>query len=166
MFVNEKLRDLAVEKRRLQQRLQDLESGPADPIDADALLKGGLEKLRDLPRRMEASTLAERKAFVHDLIDGITVFPAENRLEVRIRKIPASIVPRPGFVSVRLVAGAGLESVQTGLVPRRHGQTGCRFRGRIGGRGADRGQKSGPFSPSGNLTEVTTLLPSRAESNT
>jgi hypothetical protein len=116
-FVNRKLRDLATEKRRLQQRLQELELASPDPIDADAVLVQGLKKVQDLPRRMKSSRLEKKKAFVHDFIDGITVFPDERRLEVRIRKIPASLVPRPGYSSVRLVAGAGLES---GQMEKRH----------------------------------------------
>ena len=114
-FVNTKLRDLPVEKRRLQRRLQELESFSPDPIDANAALKGGVEKIRDLPRQMHSRKLAERKELVHDLIDGITVFPDERRLEVRTKRIPTSVMPRPGFLSVRLVAGAGFEPATFGL---------------------------------------------------
>ena len=53
-----------------QYRLQELESGSADSIDADASLERGLEKLRGLPHRIEASTLAERTELVHDLPYG------------------------------------------------------------------------------------------------
>jgi hypothetical protein len=116
--VNKKLRDLATEKRRFQRRLQELESVSADAIDAEAVLVQGLKKVRDLLRRMKCSRLEEKKAFVHDFIDGITVFPDERRLGVRIRRIPASVVPRPGFLSVRLVAGAGCDRIQTNLVAR------------------------------------------------
>jgi hypothetical protein len=96
-FVNRKLRDLATEKRRLQQRLQELDLASPDPIDADAVLVQGLKKVQDLPRRMKSSRLEDKKAFVHDFIDGITVLPEERRLEVRTRRIPASLVPRPGL---------------------------------------------------------------------
>ena len=117
-FVNKKLRDLATERRRLQRRLQELESVSPDPIDADAVLEQGLEKIQDLPRRMQSSKLEERKAFVHDFIDRITIFPDEKRLEVRIRRIPTSVVPRPGSLSVRLVAGARYDTPQRNLVAR------------------------------------------------
>ena len=83
-----------------------------------------------------------------------------------MRKLPVTALPQPGDSSVGMVAGAGLESVQTDLVPRQHGQIGSRFPARMGRQGADQGQKFGPFSPSGSLTEVAKMLPSHAESNT
>jgi len=53
-FVDAKLRDLGSERRRLQNRCEALVSAPYDPIDADAVLRGGLVSLRDLPRLLES----------------------------------------------------------------------------------------------------------------
>jgi len=41
-FIDSKLRDLGVEQRRLQRRLEELEGVPYTPMDADAVLKQGL----------------------------------------------------------------------------------------------------------------------------
>jgi len=59
----------------------------------------------------------ERKEFVQAFVAGITVHPEQRRLEVRIRKIPAAMLPRPGS-SVEVVAGADFEPVQKNLVIR------------------------------------------------
>lgn len=60
------------------------------------------------------STLEENKELVRAFVAGITVHPEERRLEVRIRKIPAALLPQPGS-SVGLVAGAGFEPAAFGL---------------------------------------------------
>ena len=83
------------------------------PIDADAVLKQGLVALDDLPRLMASGSLEERKEFMHAFVAGITVHPDEERLDVLMRKIPATALPQPGDSSVGMVAGAGLESGQT-----------------------------------------------------
>ncbi len=114
-FVDGKLRDLAAEKQRLQHRLEELESAPYEPIDADALLRHGMAALGDLPRLMESGSLEERKEFVRAFVAGVKVYPDEERLEVQMRKIPASVVPKPGFSSVGVVAGAGFEPATFGL---------------------------------------------------
>ena len=113
---------------------------------ADAVLAGGLEKIRDLPRRMHSGRLAKRKALVHDLVDGITVFLDERRLEIRMRLVAgAGLEPVPRGSSI--VARAGLESVQTDLVPSRHGQIGGRFRAQWTDRGKIRGRDPGLLHP-------------------
>ena len=56
---------------------------------------------------MEFGSLEERKEFIRAFVAGVTVHPEERRLEVRIRKIPAAMLPQPGS-SVGLVAGASL----------------------------------------------------------
>ena len=114
-FIDSELRDLGVEQRRLQRRLEELESVPYTPIDADAVLKQGLVALDDLPRLMASGSLEERKEFMHAFVAGITVHPDEERLDVLMRKIPAMALPQPGDSSVGMVAGAGFEPATFGL---------------------------------------------------
>ena len=111
-FINTKLRDLSAEKRRLEERIAELEAAPFKPIDADAVLRDGLAGIRDLPRLMESGSLEERKEFIRAFVEGITVHPDALHLEVQMRKIPAL---GPGFPSVELVAGAGFEPATFGL---------------------------------------------------
>ncbi len=115
-FIDSKLRDLGAEKRRLERRLEELETVPYEPIDAEVVLRHGMAALGDLPRLMESGSLEERKEFVRTFIAGVTVHPDEERLEVQIRKIPASVLPKPGNSSVGLVAGARSDRVQRNLV--------------------------------------------------
>jgi hypothetical protein len=61
--------------------------------------------------------LEERKEFLRAFVTGVTVFPEERRTEIRTRKIPASVMPKPGS-SVGLVAGARYVPVQRNLVVR------------------------------------------------
>ena len=112
-FIDAKLRDLAVEKRRLTERLETLESAPYEPIDADAVLRDGLASLRDLPRLLESASLEERKQFVNAFIAGVTVQPDERRLDLQVRTLP---VLDPNS-SVAVVAGARCEPVQMNLEP-------------------------------------------------
>ena len=114
-FIDSKLRDLGAEKQRLQRRLEELESAPYEPIDAEVVLRHGMTALRDLPRLLESGSLEERKEFVRAFVAGVKVYPDEERLEVQMRKIPASVVPKPGFSSVGMVAGAGFEPATFGL---------------------------------------------------
>ena len=72
--------------------------------------------LDDLPRLMESGSLEERKEFVRAFIASVTVHPGDERLEVQMRKIPASVLPKPGNSSVGLVAGARSDRVQRNLV--------------------------------------------------
>ena len=66
---------------------------------------------------MEVGSLEERKEFIRAFIAGITVHPDEQRLEVQMRKLPATALPKPGDSSVGVVAGAGFERVQTATFP-------------------------------------------------
>ncbi len=115
-FIDGKLRDLGAEKRRLQRRLEDLETIPYEPIDAEAVLRHGMAALSNLPRLMESGSQEQRKEFVRTFIAGVTVYPDEERLEVQIRKIPATALPQPGNSSAGLVAGARSDRVQRNLV--------------------------------------------------
>ena len=45
-FINDKLRNLGTEKRRLTRRLEELEATPYEPIDAAAVLRDGKAALR------------------------------------------------------------------------------------------------------------------------
>ncbi len=114
-FIDAKLRDLAVERDRLQRRLEELASLPQETIDADAVLREGLAAIHELPLLMESGSLEERKEFVRAFIDGITVMPDERRLDVRMKKLPTRGVPLPGAASVGMVAGAGFEPATFGL---------------------------------------------------
>jgi len=89
-FVDAKLRELATEKRRLQHRLEELEAAPYDPIDPDAALKEGLASIRELPRLLETGSPEDRKGFVRAFIAGITVVPESLRLDLQVRRIPAT----------------------------------------------------------------------------
>jgi hypothetical protein len=60
-FVDVKLRDLGSERRKLQNRSEELEAAPYEPIDADAILRDGLASMRDLPRLLESGNLEERR---------------------------------------------------------------------------------------------------------
>ena len=79
------------------------------------VLRHGMVALRDLAHLLESGSLEERKEFVRAFIAGVKVYPDEERLEVQMRKIPASVVPKPGFSSVGMVAGAGFEPATFGL---------------------------------------------------
>ena len=114
-FINSKLRDLGTEKRRLERRLEELETVRYEPIDAEAILRHGMAALSNLPRLIESGSLEERKEFVRTFIAGVKVYPDEERLEVQMRKIPASVLPKPGNSSVGVVAGAGFEPATFGL---------------------------------------------------
>ncbi len=72
--------------------------------------------LGDLPRLRESGSLEERKEFVRAFLAGVTVHPDDERLEVQMRKIPATVLPKPGSSSVGLVAGARSDRVQRNLV--------------------------------------------------
>ena len=124
-FIDSKLRDLANEKRRLTRRLEELEAAPYEPIDVDAVLRSGLAALQDLPRLLESAHLEERKQFVQAFIEGITVQPDNNRLDLRIRTLPAL-----GNSPVSMVAGARYEPLQMNLEPPERfiaGRQGLRF---------------------------------------
>jgi recombinase-like zinc beta ribbon protein len=114
-FIDTKLRDLAVEQRTLEQRLSQLEALPYQTIDVEAILKHGKEALRSLPRLMESGSLEERKEFVQSLVERIVVKPDEERLDVHMKKLPATVFPQPGVLSVGVVAGAGFEPATFGL---------------------------------------------------
>jgi hypothetical protein len=112
-FVDAKLRDLGSEKRRLQNRREELETTPFDPIDADAVLRGGLASLRDLPRLTE-SGLEDRKEFVRAFVGGVSVVPGEARLDIQMRTFRAL---SDANSTCGLVAGARYVPVQMKLQP-------------------------------------------------
>jgi DNA invertase Pin-like site-specific DNA recombinase len=111
-FIESKLRDLGTEKRRLQSRLETLDTAPYNAIDANAVLQDGLASLANLPRLMESASLEERKEFVHAFIGGVTVRPDEARLDIQVKAIP---VLGTANSSVGVVAGAGFEPATFGL---------------------------------------------------
>jgi site-specific DNA recombinase len=98
-FVNGKLRELATDKRRFQRQLQELESNQQTSTDAPSCLEQGLQTIRELPRRLTEARLPEHKAFISDFVVRIIVLPDERSLEVRIRKIPNSLLTAGGFHS-------------------------------------------------------------------
>jgi len=55
---------------------------------------------------------------MHLFVAGIMVHPDEERLDVLMRKIPATALPQPGDSSVGMVAGAGLAWMQQYVVKR------------------------------------------------
>ncbi len=111
-FVNAKLRDLATEKRGHAARLEELETLAPNALDADAVLKAGLELIGDLPRLLQHGTLEERKQFVRAFVTGVTVLPDAAEIEVQIRKFP---VLGTGNSACQMVAGAGFEPATFGL---------------------------------------------------
>ena len=62
-FINCKLRggDLGAEKRRLQRRLEELETAPYEPFNAEVILWQGMVALGDLPRLMESGGAWRRR---------------------------------------------------------------------------------------------------------
>jgi site-specific DNA recombinase len=113
-FVDAKLRDLAKERRRLQERLEALKVAPYAAIDADAVVRDGLAALADMPRLLESASIEERKEFVQAFIAGVTVRPDEARLDIQVRPIP---VLGTANSSLGVVAGARYEPVQIDLEP-------------------------------------------------
>ena len=114
-FVDAKLRDLGSERRRLQNRREELETAPYDPIDAEGVLRGGMASLHDLPRLMESGSLEDRKEFVRAFVAGVSVVPGDARLDIQMRTLPALETLRPGNSTCRMVAGAGFEPATFGL---------------------------------------------------
>jgi hypothetical protein len=110
--VDSKLPDLGTEKRKLQARSEALETTPYDPIDADAVLRDGLASVSDLPRLMESGSLEDRKEFVRAFVGGVSVVPAEARLDIQMRTLPAL---SDANSTCGLVAGAGFEPATFGL---------------------------------------------------
>jgi hypothetical protein len=112
-FVDAKLRDLGIEKRKLQNRSEEFEAAPYVAIDADAILRDGLASLRDLPRLLESGNLEERKEFVRAFISSVTVRPDEARLDLMVSQLPVLNANS----SVGLVAGARYEPLQIEMRP-------------------------------------------------
>ena len=112
-FVDAKLRDLGIERRKLQNRSDELAAAPYEPIDADAILRDGLASLRDLPRLLESGNLEERKEFVRAFISGVTVRPDEARLDLVVSQLPSLNANS----SLGLVAGARYVPLQIEMRP-------------------------------------------------
>ncbi|MBZ5640827.1 MAG: hypothetical protein LAO51_18980, partial [Acidobacteriia bacterium] len=100
----------------LQDRLQELETAPYEPIDVE-LVREGLASLRDLPRLLDSGSLEERKEFVRAFVDGVKVMPEVARLELEMRKFPAVGLPRPANSTCELVAGARFVPLQIEMKP-------------------------------------------------
>jgi hypothetical protein len=115
--VDSKLHNLAAEKKGLVSRLESLGAISSDNLDPEVILQQGRAALQDLARLMEFGCLEERKEFIRAFVTGVTVLPDEKRLEVRVRKIPASVSLKPGS-SVEVVAGARFNPLQTNLIIR------------------------------------------------
>jgi uncharacterized OB-fold protein len=113
----EKLRDMGTEKRKLQARAEDLEATPYDPINADAVLRGGLASLRDLPRLLESGSLEDRKEFVRAFVGAVSVVPGEARLDVQMRTLPLMGASQHSNSTCGLVAGARYEPLQIEMKP-------------------------------------------------
>ena len=116
-FVDAKLRDMGTERRKLQARSESLETTPYDPIDADAVLRGGLASLRDLPRLMESGSLEDRKEFVRAFVGGVSVVPGDARLDIQMHTLPAVGSLLPANSTCGLVAGARYVPLQMKLQP-------------------------------------------------
>jgi len=116
-FVDAKLRDLGIERRKLQNRSEELKSAPYVPINAAAILRDGLASLRDLPRLLESGSLEDRKEFVRAFVGGVSVVPGESRLDVLMRTLPAVGSLLPANSTCGLVAGARYEPVQIEMRP-------------------------------------------------
>jgi hypothetical protein len=114
-FVDAKLRDLGSERRRLQNRHDELETAPYDPIDAEAVLESGLASLDRLPRLLESGSLEDRKEFVRAFVSGVSVVPGEARLDVQMRRLPAVGELRAANSTCGLLAGARYEPLQIEL---------------------------------------------------
>ena len=113
-FVDAKLREMAAEKRRLESRLETLQPRDGQQVHIDQMLRDGLAALKDLPRLLEVGKIEERKEIVRAFVEGVTVHPDDLRLDLRIRKLPATL-PRPGDSTCLMVAGAGFEPATFGL---------------------------------------------------
>ena len=111
-FIDTKLRELAAEKRRIQERLDELDAVDRPAIDADAVVRSGLAALRDLPRLLESANIEGRKEFVRAFIGGITVRPDTGVLDLQMKKLPALAT---GNSTCEMVAGAGFEPATFGL---------------------------------------------------
>jgi hypothetical protein len=73
--------------------------------------------LHDLPRLMESGSLEDRKECVRAFVGGVSVVPAEARLDVQMRTLPAVGALRPANSASGLVAGARYEPLQIVLRP-------------------------------------------------
>ena len=113
-FIDSKLRELAAEKRRHQERLDELDAADRPAIDANAVVRDGMAALHDLPKMLETANIEGRKEFVRAFIGGITVHPDTGVLDVRIKKFPELVA---GNFTCDVVAGARYEPVQIELRP-------------------------------------------------
>jgi hypothetical protein len=113
-FIDSKLREPAAEKRRLQERLDELDAVDRPAIDADAVVRGGLAALHDLPRLLETANIEGRKEFVRAFIGGITVRPDTGVLDLQMKKLPAML---PGNFTCEMVAGARYVPLQIEMKP-------------------------------------------------
>ena len=111
-FIDTKLRELAAEKRRLQERLDELEAIDRPAINSDAVVTDGLAALHDLPTMLTTANIEGRKEFVRAFIGGITVRPDTGVLDLQMRNLP---VLGKGNSTCEMVAGAGFEPATFGL---------------------------------------------------
>ncbi len=113
-FIDSKLRELAAEKRRLQERVDQLDAIDRPAINADAVVRDGLAALHDLPKMLATANIEGRKEFVRAFIGGITVRPDTAVLDVQMRQLPAL---GDANSTCQRVAGARYEQVQMNLQP-------------------------------------------------
>src|SRR3989442_9801052 len=114
-FIDGKLRELAVAKQALERRLGELDRLHYQHIDVEEVVSHGKKALGELPRLMDSGSLEERKEFIQSLVERIVVRPDEGRLEVYMKKLPATVYPQPGVFAVAVVAGARSDRVQMGV---------------------------------------------------
>jgi site-specific DNA recombinase len=113
-FIDSKLRELAGEKRRHQERLDELETVDHPAIDADAVVRNGLAALNDLPRLLQTTNIEGRKEFVRAFVGGITVRPDTSVLDLQMKTLPALGTANS---TCERVAGARYEPLQMKLQP-------------------------------------------------
>jgi len=113
-FIDGKLRELAAEKRRHQERLDELDAIDRRAINADAVVRDGLAALNDLPRMLETANIEGRKEFVRAFIGDITVRPDTGVLDVQMRNLP---VLGKGNSTCEMVAGARYVPLQIEMRP-------------------------------------------------
>ena len=113
-LIDSKLRELAAEKRQIQERLDGLDTVDRPAIDADAVVRSGLAALRDLPRLSEAANIEGRKEFVRAFFGGITLRPDTGVLDLQMKELPGLV---PGNFACDVVAGARYERLQIEMTP-------------------------------------------------
>jgi site-specific DNA recombinase len=113
-FIDSKLRELAAEKRRLQERLDELDAVDRPAIDAEVVVRNGMAALNDLPRMLATANIEGRKEFVRAFIGGITIRPESGVLDLQMKTLPSLGDARS---TCQRVAGARYVPVQIEMRP-------------------------------------------------